>query len=209
MARGPSTSGGEPFVIRVDIVHDVPIYLRGLEAILREAGLRVGAARTSLAQDRPDRADILLVNVDALRASSQPSAAVVRATLILLLTNGPAADPDRDRTGTPTGVCGVVSEDAEVDDLLQAIRHAVLASGHIGELGQTESGQSGGSDAIPLSPRERQVIRQIAHGRTHGQIARALGISHHTVDTYVKRIRSKLDLGNKAELTRAAVLGHY
>ncbi|MGI5203985.1 response regulator transcription factor [Spirillospora sp. CA-108201] len=45
----------------------------------------------------------------------------------------------------------------------------------------------------------------MADGYTHGQIARHLGISRHAVDTYVKRIRGKLKLGNKAELTRAAV----
>lgn len=56
-----------------------------------------------------------------------------------------------------------------------------------------------------LSLREQQVLDCIADGYTHGQIARHLGISRHTVDTYVKRIRGKLKLGNKAELTRAAV----
>jgi DNA-binding NarL/FixJ family response regulator len=57
-----------------------------------------------------------------------------------------------------------------------------------------------------LSEREDQVLGQIAHGLTHGQIATRLGISPHTVDTYVKRIRAKLGVGNKAELTRAALL---
>ena len=60
-----------------------------------------------------------------------------------------------------------------------------------------------------LSTRERQVLQYIACGYTHGQAARRLGISPHTVDTYVKRIRAKLAVGNKAELTRAAVLGKY
>jgi DNA-binding CsgD family transcriptional regulator len=58
-----------------------------------------------------------------------------------------------------------------------------------------------------LSEREGQVLRQISRGLTHGQIATRLGISPHTVDTYVKRIRAKLGAGNKAELTRAALLG--
>src|SRR6185437_8152126 len=58
-----------------------------------------------------------------------------------------------------------------------------------------------------LSEREEQVLRQISRGLTHGQIATRLGISSHTVDTYVKRIRAKLGVGNKAELTRAALLG--
>jgi DNA-binding CsgD family transcriptional regulator len=60
-----------------------------------------------------------------------------------------------------------------------------------------------------LSARERQVLHYIACGYTHGQAARRLGISPHTVDTYVKRIRAKLAVGNKAELTRAAMLGRY
>jgi len=58
-----------------------------------------------------------------------------------------------------------------------------------------------------LSEREEQVLRRISRGLTHSQIATALGISPHTVDTYVKRIRAKLGAGNKAELTRAALLG--
>lgn len=56
-----------------------------------------------------------------------------------------------------------------------------------------------------LSARERQVLRLIADGLTQDQTARRLGISRHTVDTYVKRVRGKLGLGNKAELVRAAM----
>ena len=50
------------------------------------------------------------------------------------------------------------------------------------------------------------MLRQISRGLTHGQIATRLGISPHTVDTYVKRIRAKLGVGNKAELTRVALV---
>jgi DNA-binding CsgD family transcriptional regulator len=57
-----------------------------------------------------------------------------------------------------------------------------------------------------LSGRERQVVELIAMGRTHQQIARALNLSPHTVDTYAKRVRAKVGLGNKADLTRMAVL---
>lgn len=56
-----------------------------------------------------------------------------------------------------------------------------------------------------LSQREQQVITHIADGLTHDQIARLLGITRNTVDTYVKRIKSKIGLGNKAELTQFAL----
>ncbi|MFI7315441.1 response regulator transcription factor [Streptomyces venezuelae] len=42
-----------------------------------------------------------------------------------------------------------------------------------------------------LSHRERQVLAHIAAGLSHKQIARRLGISVHTVSTYLRRIRSK------------------
>ncbi|ELP61766.1 LuxR C-terminal-related transcriptional regulator [Streptomyces turgidiscabies] len=57
----------------------------------------------------------------------------------------------------------------------------------------------------PLSPREQEVLQFIASGLTHDQVARQVGISRHTVDTYVKRVRSKFGVGNKAELTRIAL----
>ncbi|MFD1081654.1 LuxR C-terminal-related transcriptional regulator [Micromonospora andamanensis] len=38
-------------------------------------------------------------------------------------------------------------------------------------------------------------------------MATRLGLSPNTVDTYVKRTRAELGVGNRAELTRAALLG--
>ncbi|MFJ9036793.1 response regulator transcription factor [Streptomyces sp. NPDC102406] len=77
------------------------------------------------------------------------------------------------------------------------------APGSAGPVAQEETPLPDGN----LSDREKQVLRQISRGLTHGQIATRLGISPHTVDTYVKRIRAKLGVGNKAELTRVALLG--
>lgn len=56
-----------------------------------------------------------------------------------------------------------------------------------------------------LTPREEETLGYIARGFTHGQTARRMGVSRATVDTYVKRIRQKLCLGNKADLTRKAI----
>ncbi|MFD0556011.1 helix-turn-helix transcriptional regulator [Stackebrandtia endophytica] len=60
----------------------------------------------------------------------------------------------------------------------------------------------------PLSPREQSVLTHISQGLTHDQTARRLGISRHTVDTYVKRARAKMKLGNKADLTRSMLLAN-
>ncbi|MEU9477009.1 helix-turn-helix transcriptional regulator [Streptomyces sp. NPDC048191] len=57
----------------------------------------------------------------------------------------------------------------------------------------------------PLTDRELQTLRHVAAGRTYLQTARAMGVSRHTVDTYMRRIRAKLGHASMAELTRIAV----
>jgi DNA-binding NarL/FixJ family response regulator len=59
--------------------------------------------------------------------------------------------------------------------------------------------------SMALAPREVQTLQLIARGLTHAAAARELGLTEATVNTYVKRIRSKLHVGNKAELTRRAI----
>ncbi|WP_329359507.1 response regulator transcription factor [Streptomyces sp. NBC_01483] len=56
-----------------------------------------------------------------------------------------------------------------------------------------------------LAPRERETLRHIAAGRTYLQTARHMGLSKHTVDAYLRRIRAKLNINSTAELTRLAI----
>jgi DNA-binding NarL/FixJ family response regulator len=56
-----------------------------------------------------------------------------------------------------------------------------------------------------LGRRETETLRLLATGLTHHQVARRMGLTDATVNTYVKRIRGKLDAGNKADLTRVAM----
>ncbi|MFF1306047.1 response regulator transcription factor [Streptomyces sp. NPDC058307] len=56
-----------------------------------------------------------------------------------------------------------------------------------------------------LAPRERETLRHITAGCTYLQTARHMGLSQHTVDAYLRRIRAKLGINSMAELTRLAV----
>lgn len=69
----------------------------------------------------------------------------------------------------------------------------------------TELRRPSAQPTSPLARRELETLRWIAAGLTHGQIARRMDLTEATVSTYVKRIRSKLNVGNKADLTRKAI----
>ncbi|MGW6705918.1 response regulator transcription factor [Streptomyces sp. NPDC054956] len=56
-----------------------------------------------------------------------------------------------------------------------------------------------------LAPREQEALRYIAAGCTYVQTARSMGLSKHTVDAYLRRIRAKLGINTSAELVRLAV----
>ncbi|APU38551.1 MULTISPECIES: response regulator transcription factor [unclassified Streptomyces] len=56
-----------------------------------------------------------------------------------------------------------------------------------------------------LAPREQETLRHIAAGHTYHQTARHMGLSTHTVDAYLRRIRTKLNINTTAELTRTAI----
>lgn len=127
----------------------------------------------------------------------------VRRAKVLLLT--PTEDASV-HSYLEAGAAGCVSKQADPDALARAIR-AVVGGG-----GTAQDAVADAEDTkreSTLSRRENEVLQMIANGYTHSQIGRRLGISEHTVNTYVKRIRAKMCLGNKAELARAAVLRRY
>ncbi|MBO8194523.1 response regulator transcription factor [Streptomyces oryzae] len=52
---------------------------------------------------------------------------------------------------------------------------------------------------IPLTPRELEVLRLIADGRSNSEIAAALQLSQETVKTFVSRILTKLHLRDRVQ----------
>lgn len=56
-----------------------------------------------------------------------------------------------------------------------------------------------------LSKREQEVLRLIALGHTHKDIASELGVSVKTVETYRTRVAEKLEVRSRADLVRYAL----
>jgi DNA-binding NarL/FixJ family response regulator len=121
-----------------------------------------------------------------------------------------ASGPGRIASLIAAGVRGYVDLDTECETLFAAV-HTVakgsffLSGRAVGELFTTTEATAEPGVPSELTERERQVLALIADGWTHKQIGSRLYLSKATVDTYVQRIRQKLGLRNKAELTRAAM----
>lgn len=112
------------------------------------------------------------------------------------------------------GAAGYILKGADVQDLLSAIRsvHAggmylyptitkKLLSDYLRRVEQGEDPSS----FQGLTEREREVLRLIAQGKTTAEIAQALFLSPHTVQSHRDHIMEKLNLHRKAELIKYAI----
>ncbi|MEV0666412.1 LuxR C-terminal-related transcriptional regulator [Actinomadura luteofluorescens] len=194
-------------MIRLGIIDPRPVVLHGLQYVFNrtpEITIEISQAN---AHGIPSSAlDVVLLGFcpsDGAACGRQITE-LSRKTSVLILSW--ARGPERKNEAVRclrAGARGVLYPDAPVNILLDAVRTA--AAGRMVIPTEVSSFLEAPAATDQLSLREQQVLDCIAEGYTHSQIARHLGISRHTVDTYVKRIRGKLKLGNKAELTRAAV----
>lgn len=199
-------------MIRTDLLIASPLFLTGLIITLEKAGIKIVAVRSSATDEPSWLADAVIIDADAIRVRDELSYVTntaMRTPVLMLINDNGAAD----RAFLAAGASGLISKQETGSEIVKAVE-AVTCGAHlcpvdyVGDAGQPPIVNLQGELNCNLSRREEQVLRQIARGLTHSQIATRLGISPHTVDTYVKRIRSKLKVGNKAELTRAALLGH-
>lgn len=99
------------------------------------------------------------------------------------------------------GAIGYIRKDAEPQLLLDAVRGASRGQSVLDPnvAGAVLNELTRGKDIQPLTKREHEVLRQIAHGKTNQQIAEALTVSEETVKTHVGNILAKLHLAHRTQ----------
>ncbi|MFK0169785.1 response regulator [Streptomyces sp. NPDC090306] len=108
------------------------------------------------------------------------------------------------------GAAGYVYKDVDPEALAGAIRsvhagHVLLQPEVACALLSQEDANSGQGRGGSLTEREREVLGQIAEGRSNREIARALVLSEKTVKTHVSNILMKLDLSDRTQAALWAV----
>jgi len=107
------------------------------------------------------------------------------------------------------GAAGYVSKNAPPEELLEAVRR--VAGGHTYIEHEIAEGLVFASLRTPqnplddLSPRDLEMLRLLAQGRTLPQIADTLGIAYKTAANGSSRIKTKLGASGTADLIRIAI----
>src|SRR5215208_5414036 len=127
------------------------------------------------------------------------------------------------------GVAGYVIKDATKRELVEAVRRALggqssldqdLAMRLLQRLGREDdqgvTPSPGGAKSpeplrVPLTPRELEVLRLLAHGLTNRQISQELVISAATVKVHIEHLIAKLGVSDRTEAavraSQAGLLG--
>ena len=105
------------------------------------------------------------------------------------------------------GARGCLPKTATGAELLEAAQGAVLGEPvlHPGTTAALLQQLRGDGPAPNLTPRESEVLRQVAAGQTNKSIALKLGISEHTVKFHLGSAMAKLGAASRAEAVAVAI----
>lgn len=194
------------------IADDHAVVRDGLRSVLERAGgeFRVVAEASDLPTMfdalRSHQPRLLIVDVTMPEGSSLPRLTELRAEhpemAIVVLTMH--EDPGYARAALEAGAQGFVLKQAEPEELMRAFRVAADGGFYVDPRVGARLASSGANASVPLSDREREIVRQLALGYTNSEIAERLFLSERTVKTYRARAVSKLGLSSRAELTEYA-----
>ena len=195
--------------IRVLVADDHAVVREGIRGILGgEPGFIVvaeaGTAADAVALAAAHQPDVVVLDItmpggSGLGAVADLAEAAPGAAVLMLSMHD---NPEYVRESERAGAQGYLRKDSAAAELRQAVRAV-----HRGEryfAPPADPAQRSGALA-GLTPRERDVLRGIALGRTNKEIAAELGIGSRTVETHRESLMRKLGIRTVAGLTRLAL----
>jgi DNA-binding NarL/FixJ family response regulator len=202
-------------VIRVLLADDQEMVRTGFRLILSaEPGVEVvgeagtGVDAVSLARRlRPDVVlmDIRMPELDGLEATRALTADPEPPRIVVVTT----FDLDEYVYGAlRAGACGFLLKDAGPRLLVEAVRAAAAGDALVSPSVTVRLLEHLAARPVPhapqlpepLSPRELDVVRAVARGRTNAEIAAELFVSLSTVKTHLTNIQTKLSARNRVEI---------
>ena len=217
-SRGAAVAGKNRPKISVLVANDQPIMRDGLRCILNaERDIKVigtvadGSHAVREAEQLAPQVAVLGIamagfnGIEATRIIAEKSPAV--GVLILSVHSTPVVV----QRALDAGALGYLSRECTGDELANAVR-AVAAGNRYLSQGLAEKfldhhrGLRRGEQAVEtLTATERNILKMVAEGESNPGVAKLLGLSPRTVETYRLRLMRKLGIENLASLVRYAI----
>lgn len=197
-------------MIRVAIVDDHVVVRAGLKYVLEsdpemefvgELGGGVGVVEF-VDRVKPDviLMDVRMPDKNGIEALRDVLTANPKARVVMLTTSDVEEDVYR---AIELGALGYVMKESLIDTILSAIRSAmagdVFMSDDVRRVYETRKGAKG------LSPREAEVLGEVAKGLSNREIGASLGISENSVKMHLKRVNFKLGASDRTEAVQLAL----
>ena len=204
--------------LRVLLADDHALVRAGLRSLLNGMpGVEVvaeasdGAEALELAtRERPDVVlmDIAMKGMSGLEATTRLRAELPQAKVIILSMH---ASEEYVLQALRAGAAAYLIKDAATAELELALKSVARGENYLSPAisRQVVDGYvqrvGAAADADPLTPRQRDVLRRIAEGRSTKQIAFELNLSVKTVETHRAQIMERLSIRDVAGLVRYAM----
>jgi DNA-binding NarL/FixJ family response regulator len=176
--------------------------------VVAEASDGVEAVELAL-QNRPDLCilDVGMPRMTGLQAAREIRRHMPEAKVLMLSMH----DDERYLfEALKAGASGYVLKREADQDLVEAVRavfrgEAFLTNAAERSLIREWMADGAGGPAVPLTPREEEVVKLIAEAHTNAQIADILHLSEKTVESHRANVLRKLGMRDRVELVRYAI----
>ena len=199
--------------VRVLIVDDHPMVAEGIEALLETFDDLDVVGTLSNGRDAVDQVselapDVILLDLNMPGVTGLSATEMILEkrpeTRILILSMHDS--PEYISTALSHGANGYILKDVPTDEIKTAIDEVMAGKQYLCTGAHASLAPRKIADGRePLTSREQTILLELAQGKSNRQVADALDISIHTVETHRKNIKRKLDISSTAGLTRYAL----
>jgi DNA-binding NarL/FixJ family response regulator len=220
--RGPGDRKAIDDITRILVVDDHSLFRLGIAEILgREPDFEIVAeaedSRTAIDRALETSPNIILMDLSlpapgGIETTQRIKRELPSTAIIVLAVS---EDEDALFDAIKAGAAAFILKDVEPDDLVMIIRRVVageylindkvfskpaVASRVLKEFRELAIyGQEAAPIFAPLSPREVEILDNIAQGMTNKQVAYALSISEQTVKNHMSSILRKLSVNDRTQ----------
>jgi two-component system, NarL family, invasion response regulator UvrY len=199
--------------MKVLLVDDHAIVRDGLKRLLADLGsgpiLEAASGRAALDIARAERPGLVILdlNLPDLGGLEILARLLREDPSVRVLVLSMHAEPLYASRALKAGAKGYVSKAAAPDEIAAAVRAVARGEGYVeAKVAQALALGAGANVRLDsLTPRDLEMLRLLAQGRSLGEIAAALGVAYKTAANGCTQLKEKLGVSRTGELIRLAV----